>query len=193
MVRWLPREWCSDARHYQIAALSTLLVFNLGWLDFGARPLNSALAIAGALATQALCTRLCKLPSFDPRSALITGLSAQCAAARGHGADPRLEPRHALLRWTGAEIPVAVFREVMRAEAVAEEIEALLARIAQRGLRFVQLDAGNTALGVTSPGHLECIIKHLGRISANVVRQLLSLFCARACRRALSAYHPASS
>jgi enediyne biosynthesis protein E5 len=42
---------------------------------FGARPLNSALAITGALVTQAACTRLCKLPSFDPRSALITGLS----------------------------------------------------------------------------------------------------------------------
>jgi enediyne biosynthesis protein E5 len=75
MLARLPREWWSDARHYQIAALSTLLVFNLGRLDFGARPLNSALAIGGALATQALCMRLCKLPSFDPRSALITGLS----------------------------------------------------------------------------------------------------------------------
>jgi enediyne biosynthesis protein E5 len=65
----------SDARHYQIAALSTLLVFNLGWLDFGARPLNSALAIAGALAAQALCTYWFALPRFDPRSPLITGLS----------------------------------------------------------------------------------------------------------------------
>ena len=64
----LPREWWTDARHYQIAALSTLLAFNLGWLDFGARPLNSALAIAGALVTQALCTRFYELPSFDPRS-----------------------------------------------------------------------------------------------------------------------------
>jgi enediyne biosynthesis protein E5 len=43
--------------------------------NFGARSLNSALAITGALVTQAACTRLCKLPSFDPRSALITGLS----------------------------------------------------------------------------------------------------------------------
>ena len=75
MPRRLPREWWSDARHYQIAALSTLLIYNLGWLDFGARPLNSALAIAGALATQALCTWWFSLPSFDPRSPLITGLS----------------------------------------------------------------------------------------------------------------------
>src|SRR5882672_8937309 len=71
----LPREFWSNARHYQIAALSTLLVFNLGWLDFGARPLNSALAIAGALATQALCTWWFALQRFDPRSPLITGLS----------------------------------------------------------------------------------------------------------------------
>jgi Na+-transporting NADH:ubiquinone oxidoreductase subunit NqrB len=68
------RFW-SDARHYQIAALSTLLIFNLGWLDFGARPLNSALAITTALLTQAFFTRLDNLPSFDPRSPLITGLS----------------------------------------------------------------------------------------------------------------------
>jgi Na+-transporting NADH:ubiquinone oxidoreductase subunit NqrB len=75
MSSLLRREWWSDARHYQIAALSTLLIYNLGWLDFGARPLNSALAIAGALAMQALCTRWFALPKFDPRSPLITGLS----------------------------------------------------------------------------------------------------------------------
>ncbi len=75
MSRLVRREWLTDARHYQIAALSTLLIFNLGWLDFGARPLNSALAIASALATQAFFTRCYELPSFDPRSPLITGLS----------------------------------------------------------------------------------------------------------------------
>src|SRR5215468_133744 len=75
MQRWLPRDLWSDARHYQIAALSTLLVYNFGWLDFGARPLNSALAIAGALATQAVCARLTGLPTIDLRSPLITGLS----------------------------------------------------------------------------------------------------------------------
>src|SRR5262245_23193940 len=75
MPRWLSRELWSDARHYQIAALSTLLIFNFGWLDFGARPLNSALAIGSALATQALCARYFALPSIDLRSPLITGLS----------------------------------------------------------------------------------------------------------------------
>ena len=75
MPRWIPRDFWSDARHYQIAALSTLLVFNFGWLDFGARPLNSALAIASALATQAVCARITGLPTIDLRSPLITGLS----------------------------------------------------------------------------------------------------------------------
>jgi len=75
MQRWLPRDLWSDARHYQIAALSTLLIYNIGWLDFGARPLNSALAIASSLLTQVLCSRYYGLPSIDLRSPLITGLS----------------------------------------------------------------------------------------------------------------------
>jgi enediyne biosynthesis protein E5 len=67
------RVW-SDARHYQIAALATLLTFNLGWLDFGAQPLNSACALAASLATQIVCSRLAGIP-LDLRSPLITGLS----------------------------------------------------------------------------------------------------------------------
>src|SRR5205807_2683708 len=69
------RQFWSDARHYQIAALSFLLAFNLGWLDFGARPLPSFLAITCALATQALCSWYFGLPNIDMRSPLITGLS----------------------------------------------------------------------------------------------------------------------
>jgi Na+-transporting NADH:ubiquinone oxidoreductase subunit NqrB len=67
------RFW-SDARHYQIAALATLVTYNLGWLDFGARPLNSALAIGASLATQAFCSRWFGVP-LDLRSPLITGFS----------------------------------------------------------------------------------------------------------------------
>jgi Na+-transporting NADH:ubiquinone oxidoreductase subunit NqrB len=65
----------TDARHFQILALASLLAFNIGFLDFGARPLNSALAIVSALATQALCSRVWRLPAIDLRSPLITGLS----------------------------------------------------------------------------------------------------------------------
>jgi Na+-transporting NADH:ubiquinone oxidoreductase subunit NqrB len=75
VLRSLPPNFWSDARHYQILALSTLLIFNMGWLDFGARPLNSALAIGAALLTQIGCTRWFGLPQLDLRSPLITGLS----------------------------------------------------------------------------------------------------------------------
>ncbi len=75
LKRLFAAPFWSDARSYQIAALSTLLAYNIGWLDFGARPVNSALAIVSALATQAFCTWWFKLPEFDPRSPLITGLS----------------------------------------------------------------------------------------------------------------------
>jgi Na+-transporting NADH:ubiquinone oxidoreductase subunit NqrB len=71
----LPRDIWSDARHYQIAALSALVIYNFGWLDFGAQPLNSALAITSAILTQILCSHLYGLPSIDLRSPLITGLS----------------------------------------------------------------------------------------------------------------------
>jgi enediyne biosynthesis protein E5 len=73
-VRPLPWQRV-DARYFQIAALSTLLAVNFVWIDFGAKPLHSALAIASALLTQLACTRIFKLPQLDLRSALITGLS----------------------------------------------------------------------------------------------------------------------
>lgn len=69
------RGWWSDARHFQIAALSALLVVNFVWFDFGAKPGYSALAICSALATQVVCSRYFELPRIDLRSPLITGLS----------------------------------------------------------------------------------------------------------------------
>jgi enediyne biosynthesis protein E5 len=69
------RALWSDARHFQIAALSSLLVINFVLIDFGAEPLYSALAIAGALLTQIVCSRLFGLNTIDLRSPLITGLS----------------------------------------------------------------------------------------------------------------------
>jgi Na+-transporting NADH:ubiquinone oxidoreductase subunit NqrB len=80
MLAWklpskLPWQLKIDARYFQIAALSTLLTINFIWIDFGAKPLYSALALAAALATQIACSRLAGLPKIDLRSALITGLS----------------------------------------------------------------------------------------------------------------------
>jgi Na+-transporting NADH:ubiquinone oxidoreductase subunit NqrB len=69
------RVWLADARHYQIAALGFLLSFNITSLDLGARLLPSVLAITSALATQAACSRIWRLPRIDLRSPLITGLS----------------------------------------------------------------------------------------------------------------------
>jgi Na+-transporting NADH:ubiquinone oxidoreductase subunit NqrB len=69
------RTFWSDARHFQIAALSSLLVLNFVWIDFGAKPLYSALAISSALLTQVVCSRIFRLPYIDLRSPLITGLS----------------------------------------------------------------------------------------------------------------------
>src|SRR5215217_3048043 len=53
-------------------------------------------------------------------------------------AQARLETCHAVLRRTGAEIPPAGARGVVRSEAVAEKVEAFLAGIAQGGLRLVE-------------------------------------------------------
>jgi Na+-translocating ferredoxin:NAD+ oxidoreductase RnfD subunit len=73
-ARFVTAPFWHDARHYQIEALATLVIFNFGWIDFGARPLNSALALIGALVTQVFCSRLAGIP-LDLRSPLITGLS----------------------------------------------------------------------------------------------------------------------
>jgi len=69
------RAWLRDARHFQIAALATLLALNMAWLDFGARPVPSLLAIASAFGAQITCSQLWHLPRIDLRSPLITGLS----------------------------------------------------------------------------------------------------------------------
>ena len=93
MSRRFAQLW-SDARHLQILALSILLIFNIGWLDFGARPLNSALAIGAALVTQVICSRLFKLPHIDLRSPLITGLSLSLLLRAG---DPWLHAAAAVI------------------------------------------------------------------------------------------------
>ena len=65
----------SDPRHYQIAVLASLLVYGMRALDFEIAATRAAAILATALATQFACTRLWALPRFDPRSALISGLS----------------------------------------------------------------------------------------------------------------------
>ncbi len=71
----LPTAPRSDPRLYQIATLAGLLIYGLFHLHFDIGPPRVAAILAVALGTQWLCTRLWRLPAFDPRSALISGLS----------------------------------------------------------------------------------------------------------------------
>src|ERR1700738_5624059 len=68
-------RFLADARHLQIAALATLLAINFLYIDFGAKPLASVLALAASLATQVVCAWWFGLKQLDLRSPLITGLS----------------------------------------------------------------------------------------------------------------------
>jgi Na+-transporting NADH:ubiquinone oxidoreductase subunit NqrB len=64
-----------DPRLYQISMLAALLAYGVFRLDFEIGAGRAALTLAVALLTQYACTRFWKLPAFDPRSALISGLS----------------------------------------------------------------------------------------------------------------------
>ena len=79
----MPRLREFDPRLYQIAILSVLLVYGVGWLSFDIDVPHILLLLGTALATQYACTKLWKLPAFDPRSALISGLSL-CLLLRTH-------------------------------------------------------------------------------------------------------------
>jgi len=64
-----------DPRWYQIVVLSALLLYGLTALRFDVDLRQVALMLGVVLLTQWACTRLWHLPAFDPKSALISGLS----------------------------------------------------------------------------------------------------------------------
>jgi Na+-transporting NADH:ubiquinone oxidoreductase subunit NqrB len=64
-----------DPRLYQIASLSTLLIYGLLWLHFDVSPVQIIVTIGTAILTQYAGTRFYQLPSFDPKSPLISALS----------------------------------------------------------------------------------------------------------------------
>lgn len=64
-----------DPRLYQIASLSTLLLYGLIWLRFEVSVTQIAITISAALLTQYAGTRAYNLPVFDPKSPLISSLS----------------------------------------------------------------------------------------------------------------------
>ena len=70
-----PNRIRRDPRLYQIGALSGLLVYGLTALGFDVSLPRAALILSAALATQFACTRIGRLPAFEPRRALSSGLS----------------------------------------------------------------------------------------------------------------------
>ncbi|HEY7214007.1 MAG TPA: RnfABCDGE type electron transport complex subunit D [Thermoanaerobaculia bacterium] len=64
-----------DPRLYQILILAVLLVYGVFALDLEIGLPRALLLLATVLLTQYACSRLWRLPAFDPRSALISGLS----------------------------------------------------------------------------------------------------------------------
>jgi Na+-transporting NADH:ubiquinone oxidoreductase subunit NqrB len=64
-----------DPRLYQIAALAGLFCYGLLRLDLDVRPGWAAVILTSVVAAQYACTRAWRLPVFDARSALISGLS----------------------------------------------------------------------------------------------------------------------
>ena len=64
-----------DPRLYQIASLSALLLYGLLVLQFEISIWQIIVTLITAQLAQYAATRLCKLPAFDPKSALISSLS----------------------------------------------------------------------------------------------------------------------
>jgi len=64
-----------DPRLYQIAVLGLLVTYGVVVLDFGIHWYNALAITATALIVQLAGTRLTGLPSFDPRSPMISALS----------------------------------------------------------------------------------------------------------------------
>jgi enediyne biosynthesis protein E5 len=70
-----PGRRALDPRLYQISMLACLLAYGMARLDFEMTVARAATILASTLLTQYACSRLWKLPNFDPRSAWISGLS----------------------------------------------------------------------------------------------------------------------
>ncbi len=64
-----------DPRYYQIAVLSSLVIFSVGWLGFDANGWQIFILLISALLAQFACTALTGAKKFDPKSPLISGLS----------------------------------------------------------------------------------------------------------------------
>ena len=115
---WL-RSALADPRHLQIAVLGGLLVYGVAVLDLEIAAGPAALTLASALGAQLLFARWWRLPGFDPRSPLISGLSL-CLLLRAN------EP---------AWLALAAFLAVASTDATSN----LVARLAFLGTRVVPI------------------------------------------------------
>ncbi len=75
VVRLAAAAEVRDPRLYQIASLAGLLVFGVMRLDLEVQGIQAAAMLLTVLVTQYAGARLGAVPRFDPRSALISGLS----------------------------------------------------------------------------------------------------------------------
>ena len=73
--RSLSRFVARDPRYYQIAVLASLLIYGVGWLSFDTGGHEIAILLCSVLLTQFFCNKFLAATPFDPRSALISGLS----------------------------------------------------------------------------------------------------------------------
>lgn len=69
------KQGAIDPRVYQAMVQGSLLLLGMTVLGFDITPGRVLLLLSVSIGTQALCTRLFRLPSFDPKSAINTGLS----------------------------------------------------------------------------------------------------------------------
>ena len=99
-----------DPRVYQIATLTALLLYGVHALDFEIGAAQAVVTLTAALAAQWLCTRFLAGPSaFEPRSALISGLSL-CLLLRTNSlwlaaaAPAAAVASKFLLRWRGKHL-----------------------------------------------------------------------------------------
>jgi len=72
---FLVKTFRQDPRLYQIAVLSSLLIYGIFALRFDLKGPQVLLSLGTVLLVQYVCTVLFKLPHYDPKSALISGLS----------------------------------------------------------------------------------------------------------------------
>lgn len=99
--------WPKDPRYHQLLVLGALILYGVVVLDFEIRPINIAIIVPTALATQWLLGRwVGLLPRFDPKSPLISSLSLTLLLRTG---SPTIAALAAvvtiagkfLLRWNG--------------------------------------------------------------------------------------------